>query len=148
VQRQRAGEFADFRVVAGCQPARRGAFARPLLPLAREFPKPQQSVLKHRQLIHIVVAIVEQPLNQFRIHARAKLLQRPDNHLLALIAGQRGNQILMTAHRLRQTVETCAVADEIGAHGDDDMNVNFRVAVGFEQNLHEPRRLIARKLGL
>ena len=55
--------------------------------------------------------------------ARAGLFDRLSDHVLELAAGEVRNQILRGAHRLRQAVEIGAVADEVRAHGDEDMHV-------------------------
>ena len=82
-------------------------------------------------------------LNEFRIDVAAGRLHRGRDRARALIARQSGHQELAPRHRLGQTVEMRAVADEVGAHRQNDVYVYRLEIFNRQQQLHESGRFVA-----
>ena len=91
-------------------------------------------MLQDRQLIHLVAAVVQQALHEFRSDRGAHLFDRLSNEILELGARERRHEKLAGADRLRKAVEPCAIANEIGAHRDQDMDMDMGIAIGLQQD--------------
>ena len=79
-------------------------------------------MLNDRQLIRILVRVVEQALNEFGIDFRLRLFHRTRDRHRPLIARQSGHQILTLRHCLRQVDENastrrCNRTASSGPHG-------------------------------
>ena len=106
-------------------------------------PGAHQGVLQHRQLVHVVADVVEQALHQARRDAPDAHADGAGDHRPQLVAGQARDQVLAVADRLGQVAEARAVAEEVGAHGDDHVHRHFCLPRRFEQQLDEGRRFIS-----
>ena len=106
-------------------------------------PGAHQGVLQDRQLVHVVADVVEQALHQARRDAPTAHADGAGDHRLQLVAGQARDQVLAVADRLGQVAEARAVAEEVRAHGDDDVHRHVGLLRRFEQQLDEGRRFIS-----
>ena len=105
-------------------------------------PGAHQCVLQDRQLVHVVADVVEQALHQARRDAPAADADGAGDRRLQLVAGQARDQVLAIADRLGQSAKPVAVAEEVRAHGDDDVHRHFGLLRRLEQQLDEGRRFI------
>ena len=118
-------------VVVECQRTVRAAPARPFVPGAH------QRVLQDRQLVGVVAHVVEQAVDQWRRQRRAHHRRRAGDRLGDLVAGQPRDQVLAAVDRLGQATKPRAVAQEVRAHRDHDIDVQPGLAAGRQQQLDE-----------
>ena len=138
VLRQRIVNRADRFVVLDVDRRRRLAECLPVIP------RPHQRVLHERQLIVVVAEVVEDAVDQPRRDRGARHADRARNRRAQRVARHAADEIQPAVHRFRQAGEIHAVADEIGAHRQDDVDRRVALARGFEQQAHERDRLVAR----
>ena len=124
------GHAARLRVVRGADRAA-GAGALPL------GVGPHERVLQDGELIGVVSRVVEQELDEPRLDVDAGEQQRLLDRLLPLLARQAGYQVLAAVERLRQPVVAGAVAEEVGAHREHDVDRHVERLRGLEQQAHE-----------
>ncbi|MDQ3584097.1 MAG: hypothetical protein M3495_21995 [Pseudomonadota bacterium] len=90
-------------------------------------------MLQQRQLVRVSAEIVDQPVDQLRVHPPAEHPRRPGDGQLQFLAGQPGGEVLAVAHRLGQTLEHGALAEVVRPHGDDDIDRRLALAGAGEQ---------------
>jgi hypothetical protein len=103
-------------------------------------------VLKQGQLVFLRFRFVQQALDQGWLDgvliAFQMLLDRANYSVLGRVAVHFGHQVRAAINLLGQIVESRAVAWELAAHGDDDVNTGVFVSHGFEQQIDEMRGLV------
>ena len=107
-------------------------------------PGPHHRVLQNGQLIGIVADVVEQPQHQPGRDLGATDGDRPGDGVAPLVAVHPRHEILPVVDRLGQPVELGAVADEIRAHRDDDVDRRLLLADGVQQEFHERDGVVVR----
>jgi hypothetical protein len=140
VQRERLAESAGGLEVAQVQRLVPGVVGLPALP------GPHQGVLEDRELVRIVADVIEQAEDEAGADRRAAHRHRPGDGDAALLAAHAWDQELPVVHRLGEAGELGAVADEVGAHGEDDVDRRLLLVRRFEEQAHEGRRLLVRVL--
>src|SRR5580700_2709040 len=94
-------------------------------------------MLKHRQLVELTAAVIEQARYQFRLDRGAGFSQRLANDFLTLAARHAWNEKLGSADQFRQTPKVRAVANKVGPHGDEHMRLGFSAPGSLDQELDE-----------
>ena len=105
-------------------------FALPLRPSA------VQGVLKNRKLVGIVAHIVDQPREKSRVDFAAAHSDGSADRSSPLFARETRNQKLSLIHRLGKAGKARAIAEEVGAHGQDHEDGVIRFG-GLQQQIHE-----------
>ena len=96
-----------------------------------------ERVLQHRQLVLVVLHIVEQPKQQARGDGGAAHPDRAFDGFLDLVPGHPRDQEFPVIDRLGQPQELGTFPQKIRAHGQHDVNVLIRLLGGVEQQVHE-----------
>ena len=141
VDRERVGGGADRLVVVDVD---RFAIAR----RRPELPHAHERVLHDRQLVVVVAEIVEDAVHQPRRHRGASHRGGTGHGGAQAVAGHASDEIETGVHGLGQPAEVHAVADEVGPHGDDDVDGQGRLRCRLEQQLHERHGFVAGVLDL
>jgi hypothetical protein len=99
-------------------------------------------VLQHRKLIRIVAEVVEEPGHQCRLDLGSCDARRSDNRAPQLIPAHPGHEIQTVVDRFRQTGKLSALAQEVGAHREHDVEPKIGVRCRGHEQLHKRRGLI------
>jgi hypothetical protein len=94
-------------------------------------------VLQHRQLVLVVLDVVEQPEEQARGDGGAAHADGAFDGLLDLVPGHAGDEEFPVVDRLGQPEELRTFAQKIRAHGQHDVHVLLRLLRGVQQQVHE-----------
>ena len=109
-----------------------GPPAAPALPVV---PGAHQGVLQHRQIVAIVADFVQQPEHQPRRDGAARHGDRTGDRRTKLVAGHPRHEVLALVQGLGQPRILHAVADEVGAHGQHDVDRQLALRCRLEQQL-------------
>ena len=101
-------------------------------------------MLEDRELILVVADIVQQPQDEPRRDRAAADGNGPGDGHAQRIAAHARHQVLPAVHRFGQSGILRALADEVGAHGQHDVDGKVLRCGGFEQKLDEGDCLVAR----
>ena len=93
-------------------------------------------MLHDGKLVGVIADVVQQTGEQHRADVAAADAHRPEDGVLALLAGHPGHEILSAIDRLRQTLELRAVSEKIGAHGEHNVD-RVRRLRGPQQKVHQ-----------
>lgn len=88
-------------------------------------------------MIRLFAEVVEQPLQQPRRDCAAGDPDRSFDGLLELLAGHPRDQVFAAVHRLGEFLELGAVADEIRAHRQHDVDGQLLLGGGMEEHADE-----------
>ena len=121
--RQRLAQHSDFGVVPE---------AEHLLPRDLS-PNPHQRMLHQRQLVARLPDFVQKPIHQLRLDLSPIETDRPLDRLAPSASRQSGNKVLIVIERFGQPFELVAVAQEVGAQGQNHID-----RVGSLGQLEEP----------
>ena len=102
-----------------------------------QVPSAHESVLEYGQLVGIVANVIEQPEQEAIGNLTAGNLNRADDGFLALVAVQARDEEFALVDGVGQTRELAAFAQEIRAHGDDDVQRQVGLCAGLEQEIDE-----------
>ena len=106
-------------------------------------PRPHEGVLEAGQLIRLITEVVEQSLQQARREGAAGDADGAFDGALELLAGHPRDQVFAAVHGLGEVLELRAVADEIRAHGEHDVDRHVLLRGRLEQHAHELVRRVA-----
>ena len=105
-------------------------------------------MLQHRQLVLVVLHVVEQPEEQARGDGGAAHADRAFDGFLDLVPGHPRDEEFPVVDRLGQPQELGTFTQKIRAHRQHDVNVLIRLLRGVQQQVHEPDGfLLARGAG-
>ncbi|MBV8442841.1 MAG: hypothetical protein JO312_20165 [Hyphomicrobiales bacterium] len=128
----------NLRIVIGVRPNSRV----PANALNGRLPTPHHDVLNDRQLVGVLVRIIQESLDELRIDFRHCPFDGARDRHRPLVAGEPRHQELTACQCFRQPMEMRAVADEVGAHRNENMHPDGIDAVRSQQEAHERGRLI------
>src|ERR1700682_5261385 len=103
----------------------------PMIPCAHE------GVLQHRQLVMVVTEVVEQPQNQALGYFASGYADRAHDGGSQVVAGHAWHNVQACVDNLGQPGELHTVADEVGAHGQHNVNRHVVLACGFQKQLEK-----------
>ena len=102
-----------------------------------DVPRAHQGMLQTGELVGLLAEIVQQPLQEPRRDLSAGDLDRPFDDAFVLLARQARNQELAAVDHLGQAFELTALADEVGTHGQHDVDRHVLLRRGFQQQADE-----------
>jgi hypothetical protein len=100
-------------------------------------PGAHEGVLQHGQLIMVITEVVEQPENQALGYFAAGYGDRACDGGSQFVARHAWHNVQAFVNNLGQAGELHAVTDEVGAHGQHDVNGHVVLACGFEKQLEK-----------
>ncbi len=96
-------------------------------------------MLQNGKLVRIVTDVVQQLLFQPRGDVRPADLDRALDGTGSLLAVESRDEVFALVDRLGQALELRTVTEEVGAHGEDDVDWHLGLPGGLEQQLDEVR---------
>src|SRR5262249_10941871 len=141
--RQRLRHASDLEIIVEVDRALLTAMRRPVVPSAHK------GMLENGELVWVVTDIIEQPDDKAWRDRSATHPHRFHDRGAALLSRHPRDEVEAAGYRLWQVAIARAVADEIGAHGEHDVNRNIALAACFKQQLYECRGgVVTTRLGL
>jgi hypothetical protein len=116
--------------------------------LQKLLPRPHHRVLHDGELVGVFADVAEDAHGQLRLQLLAAEADRALDGFEPLRVREARDEVLAAVHRLGQAGEHVAVAEEVGAHGEHDVDGQLRAARQLQQHGDEVYGLGAAALAL